>query len=114
MYGASVPLVNTFCVSPNNCRPDNAVRCFHCEESSTDPSPWQVEFDGQQRNLCCAGCQAVMQAIVDAQLGDYYRFRTEPAHFGLVPADLQSQLDDFAVYDEPEVQEKLTHRIAVR
>lgn len=51
-----------------------------------------------------------MQAILDAQLGDYYRFRTEPARFGEIPSDLQSELDEFAVYDEPEIYERLTHK----
>jgi len=87
------------------------VSCYHCAEPVTEPSPWQVEFDGQLRSLCCAGCEAVMQAIVDAQLGDYYRFRTEPARFGVLPSDLQSELDEYAVYDEPEISERLLQKI---
>lgn len=47
-----------------------------------------------------------MQAIVDSDLGDYYRFRTEPAQFGIVPEDLHAKLDELAVFDEPEISER--------
>jgi len=47
-----------------------------------------------------------MQAIVDSNLGDYYRFRTEPAQFGVIPDDLSRQLDELAVFDEPEISER--------
>ncbi len=50
-----------------------------------------------------------MQAIVDAGLGDYYRFRTEPAEFGLLPDDLSAYLDELDVYDEPEMAERYLH-----
>lgn len=60
--------------------------CYHCAEPVIDPARWQVEFDGKLNNMCCAGCEAVMQAIVDAGLGEaYYRFRSEPAEFDVVP-----------------------------
>jgi Cu2+-exporting ATPase len=34
-----------------------------------------VTIDGAPRAMCCAGCQAVAQAIVDNRLDDYYRHR---------------------------------------
>ena len=34
-----------------------------------------VNIDGQARGMCCGGCQAVAQAIIDNGLGDYYRNR---------------------------------------
>ena len=41
--------------------------------------------------MCCIGCQAVAQAIVDNGLTQYYDVRTEPAQKGqsLVPEQLQ-------------------------
>lgn len=50
-----------------------------------------------------------MQSIVDANLGDYYRFRTEPAQFGVIPDDLGARLDELKVFDEPEISERYLH-----
>lgn len=56
--------------------------------------------------MCCAGCAAVAQAIVDAGLSDYYRFRTErPGPRDTVPAALR-QLD---LYDREEIQRRFVH-----
>ncbi|ASJ76023.1 putative copper-importing P-type ATPase A [Granulosicoccus antarcticus IMCC3135] len=47
-----------------------------------------------------------MQAIVESGLGDYYRFRTEPAQFGVIPDKLAARLDEVGVFDEPEISER--------
>ena len=59
-------------------------------------------IDGVRRPMCCRGCEAVAKAIVDGGLGEYYRYRTQPAPTGRerVPAFLQQA----AVYDHPAVQ----------
>jgi len=85
------------------------MSCYHCAEPVTEPQRWQVEFDNEARDVCCAGCKAIMQAIVDSDLGDYYRFRTEPAQFGVIPDDLSARLDELQVFDEPEVSERYLH-----
>ncbi len=82
------------------------MRCYHCTEEVLEPGRWQVEFDGGPHDVCCAGCEAVMQAIVESGLGDYYRFRTEPAVFGVIPDDLAAKLDELGVFDEPEISER--------
>lgn len=82
------------------------MRCFHCAEQVYNSRQWQVEFDGAARDVCCVGCKAVMQAIIDSNLGDYYRFRTEPAQFGVIPDDLSARLDELAVFDEPEISDR--------
>ncbi|MFK7857600.1 MAG: heavy metal translocating P-type ATPase [Granulosicoccus sp.] len=82
------------------------MRCYHCAEPVPESGRWQVRFDDVERDVCCAGCQAVMQAIVDTNLGDYYRFRTEPAQFGVIPDDLSARLDELAVFDEPEISDR--------
>lgn len=57
--------------------------------------------------MCCPGCQAVSQAIVDAGLLSYYKFRTEPGskQNALVP----EALTQFSAYDLPEVQQDFVH-----
>jgi Cu2+-exporting ATPase len=52
--------------------------------------------------MCCPGCQAVAQAIIDGGYGDYYRHRTETARN---PTDLITNLGTaLSAYDHPEVQ----------
>lgn len=87
------------------------MRCYHCTEEVLDSARWQVEFESATHDVCCAGCQAVMQAIVDAGLGDYYRFRSEPAQFGVIPDDLATRLDELAVFDEPEISERYLQHV---
>ena len=52
--------------------------------------------------MCCKGCEAVAQAIVDGGMENYYRYRTEKGVTAqeLVP-DVLRQME---VYDRPEVQ----------
>lgn len=85
------------------------MRCYHCAEQIVEPQRWQVEFDGIVQDVCCVGCKAVMQAIVDSNLGNYYRFRTEPAQFGVIPDELSASLDELAVFDEPEIRDRYLH-----
>jgi Cu2+-exporting ATPase len=61
-----------------------------------------VVIDGERKPMCCKGCEAVAQAILDSGLGDFYRYRTEAAPTGqeLVPEFLRQ----VALYDNPEVQ----------
>lgn len=53
--------------------------------------------------MCCRGCQAVAQAIVDGGLEKFYRHRSvvSPTAREIIPAELQ-QMD---LYDRPEVQQ---------
>ena len=76
--------------------------CFHCGLPQPAGATWSVELDGETRDLCCAGCEAVARAILASGGGDYYRLRTElpPRGRELVP----SFLDQLAVYDHPAVQ----------
>ena len=52
--------------------------CFHCAEP-LPPSPVQVATAGVGRVYCCAGCAAAAQWIEQANLGDYYQLRSQPA-----------------------------------
>ena len=81
---------------------EQKASCFHCGLPVPPGSHYQVEIDGQTRAMCCPGCQAVAQAIVDGGLADYYRHRTATSLTAqnLVPEELQN----LAIYDQPEVQ----------
>jgi hypothetical protein len=51
------------------------LRCFHCDELVPDECRLSVVWEGQERPMCCAGCQAVCGLIIESGQGDYYRFR---------------------------------------
>lgn len=74
------------------------MSCFHCGEPVPKRLDLKVTIDTLQQIMCCIGCQAVAQTIVDNNLTQYYRFRTEPANKGssLVPEQLKRHqlLDD--------------------
>lgn len=79
-----------------------ASNCFHCDQPIPAGSHYTVVIDDQERQMCCRGCQAVAQAIVDGGLLDYYRYRTAPARSPeeLVPEALRQ----LTLYDRPELQ----------
>lgn len=86
----------------------DSTRCFHCNEGIPPGSNYGVSIDGTRRPMCCPGCQAVAQTIVDTGLSDYYRYRTAPATTAseVVPAFLRQA----QIYDNPAVQRGLVHR----
>ena len=49
--------------------------CYHCGLPVPAGVELSVSIDEQPRAMCCIGCQAVTQAIVDNGLADYYRNR---------------------------------------
>ena len=66
--------------------------CYHCGLPAAAGDDWEVVIDGALRPMCCPGCAAVAQAIVDNGFSDYYRTRSAfaaPADEGaLVPPQL--------------------------
>ena len=74
--------------------------CYHCGLPVPAGSKWSTIVDAVARPMCCAGCAAVAQTIVDNGLASYYRERQSfPDRENAVPQALR----DLTVYD---VQEK--------
>ena len=77
-------------------------RCYHCGQPIPPGVDLSVRIGAQPRPMCCIGCQAVAQAIVDNGLEDYYRNRDalpETAREA-VPAIL----DGLKLYDHTDFQ----------
>lgn len=53
----------------------NKGNCYHCGQPVPADVELAVRMGEQSRTMCCTGCQAVAQAIVDNGLADYYRNR---------------------------------------
>lgn len=76
-------------------------KCYHCGEPVPSNSHFEVEILGAVREMCCPGCQAVAQTIVDSGLTSYYQYRTElPSAVNLVP----EELNQFKNFDDREFQ----------
>ncbi len=74
--------------------------CFHCGLPVPTGATYRVDIDRITQPMCCTGCQAVAQTIVDNNLTDFYKHRTEKSNkpSDLIPAELQ-------VYDNDALQQ---------
>jgi len=81
-----------------------SINCFHCGEPVPNGIDLHIEIENKSQPMCCIGCQAVADTIVENNLTDYYRFRSAHAKKGeiLVPEQLQRNkiLDDENLQNE--------------
>jgi len=73
---------------------DADTRCFHCGAPAN--AGLHAVIDGVERDMCCAGCQAVAVAIAGAGLSTYYTRRTQPAQVADTSSATQAE---FAALD---------------
>lgn len=68
-----MPELNTATLSS----PDDqgALACYHCGLPVPESLDLPVQVLGKRQQMCCIGCQAVAQSIVDNGLGEYYANR---------------------------------------
>nr|WP_279007311.1 heavy metal translocating P-type ATPase [Aeromonas jandaei] len=77
--------------------------CFHCGEPVPANCSYSLEIKGIVRPMCCPGCQAVAETIMECGLASYYDHRTSPGIKGeLVPEELAA----LTHYDLAEVQQE--------
>jgi cation transport ATPase len=77
-----------------------ASPCFHCGEPVAVAGRFTAEVDGEQRNLCCAGCEAAARLIAEMGLERYYLFREQG---GSPRPPEPGDTARFEVYDRPQV-----------
>jgi P-type Cu2+ transporter len=56
---------------------DIIAPCFHCGAPISASASFSLFIGGLPRSMCCVGCQAVAQTIVDAGLDAFYLHRDE-------------------------------------
>ena len=83
--------------------------CYHCGQPIPDDLDLRVTIAGAPRAMCCHGCQAVAQAIIDNGLADYYRSRgaLPESPGGTVPAIL----DQLALFDHADFQKSFVKEL---
>ncbi len=81
--------------------------CFHCGLPVADNLNIYVEYQDENKLMCCYGCQAVAQAIIDSGMDDFYKYRTttpeKPEE--IVPEFLQQ----LKAYDTNAIQKKFVN-----
>lgn len=83
--------------------------CYHCGLPVPPNAAFGVEVDGQHRDMCCAGCQAVASAIVAGGLVDYYRHRDVMPES---PREAMPQaLQELGLFDHPDIQKNFVRPI---
>ncbi len=88
----------------------NEVMCFHCGIPVPSGVELTVSIDGTQQAMCCHGCKAVANAIIDAGHAHFYTVRTEPSPTGeeLIPEFLRQT----QIYDSASVQKQFVHHLS--
>ncbi len=77
--------------------------CYHCGLPVPAGSHFSARVLGETRALCCPGCQAVAEAIVQGGLESYYQHRSETsANPQALPQALTEELQ---LYDRSDVQQ---------
>lgn len=77
---------------------DTSRSCFHCGEPVPSACNLCVTVDGEPQPVCCAGCEAVANLILQSGQSSYYKFRTAKA---VRPAEEDAGLADaWKRYDE--------------
>lgn len=78
------------------------MRCYHCQLNIPKGAHYSVMIEGQPRAMCCPGCQAVAQTIVEHGLVAYYQLREQPA---VSQAERTTEMSvDSALFDDPGFQ----------
>ncbi len=93
-------------VQKNQVSNQDQASCFHCG-LPLNGCALTVEIEDKIQPMCCAGCQAVADAIVKSGNKNYYKFREQKSATGkeLVPEFLTK----IKVYDHPAVQQQFVH-----
>lgn len=83
--------------------------CYHCGLPVPNDIELSVKITGEARAVCCYGCQAVAQSIVDNGLEDYYRSRDALPES---PREaMPAVLDQLALYDHAEFQKSFVKEL---
>ena len=83
--------------------------CYHCGQPIPDDVELSVSMGGTARAMCCHGCQAVAQSIVDNGLADYYRSRDALPES---PREaMPAILDQLVLFDHAEFQKSFVRAL---
>lgn len=108
--GAKLYVLENVADSPTSAEAVDPALCYHCGLPLAQAGDsFAVVIDGRNRPMCCGGCRAVAQAIVDNGLTDYYRHRDALPDS---PREaLPAALKDLGLFDHPQVQQGFVRQL---
>lgn len=83
-----------------------AKDCYHCGQVVPAGSSFITVIDDKSQHMCCPGCQAVAQTIVDSGLDNFYKHRETASYTPdlSLKSVSDAQLSELALYDQESVQ----------
>ncbi|WP_067863836.1 heavy metal translocating P-type ATPase [Neptuniibacter marinus] len=84
----------------------SSKNCYHCGLPIPPGSNFTTIINDEPRDMCCPGCLAVAETIVNSGLDTYYKHRTESAGSPEIRSkELPEQLlQELTLYNEPNIQ----------
>ena len=68
--------------------------CFHCDQPVPTNIHIQLNILGEERDLCCVGCEAVAKAIINSGSESFYQYRTDASETPeFTPEELPLNID---------------------
>ena len=79
--------------------------CYHCGQIVADNLHLTARVFGQDRSMCCVGCQAVTNAIVESGSESFYQYRSDTNTTPDFTIDTlpQSVRQELTLFDNPDV-----------
>lgn len=85
------------------------LSCYHCGLPVPEALDLPVQILGKRQQMCCIGCQAVAQSIVDNGLGEYYASRDAMPES---PREaMPAVLDQLVLFDHAEFQKSFVREL---
>ncbi len=86
--------------------------CYHCGLPVPPGAHFVARIDGQDRPMCCPGCLAVAQTIVEGGLDNFYRHRDRQnaASERIRSNGTEQRQLELRLFDDPEVQKEFVHQ----
>ncbi len=80
------------------------TECYHCGSDIPPGSHFFTTINGEEKRMCCPGCQAVAETIVAGGLDSFYRHRGSDLNPTSDLLELEEITKELALYDHPEIQ----------
>jgi len=87
--------------------------CYHCGLPVPAGSHFVTRIEGEERHMCCPGCLAVAQTIVEGGLDNFYRHRDmqNAKNERVSQSNAEQRALELGLFDDPEVQQSFVRMI---
>ncbi|MBR9882130.1 MAG: heavy metal translocating P-type ATPase [Oceanospirillales bacterium] len=91
---------------------DTRTPCYHCGLPVPPGSQFFTRIDNEERQMCCPGCLAVSQTIVDGGLDNFYRHRDKQnvKNERVRKENEEQRALELRLFDDEEVQQSFVRK----